>query len=66
MDKRQAVADRIIQLCNVQGITPNAISYRAGVPQSTVKSILNNETKNGGIERGRGTGNPFPYATCVP
>ena len=49
MDTRQAVADRIRQLCNEQGITPNALSYRAGVPQSTVKSILNNETQNAGI-----------------
>ena len=49
MDTRQAVVDRILQLCEKQGITPNALSYRAGVPQSTIKSILNNETQNTGI-----------------
>ncbi|MCL1820003.1 MAG: helix-turn-helix transcriptional regulator [Oscillospiraceae bacterium] len=49
MDTRKAVADRIYQLCKTQLITPNALSYRAGVPQSTIKSILNNETQNAGI-----------------
>ena len=49
MDTREAVANRIIQLCRERGITPNALSYMAGVPQSTVKSILNNETQNAGI-----------------
>ena len=28
---RQAVAERIIELCRQQGITPNALSYRAAV-----------------------------------
>ena len=46
---REAVADRIITLCNKNNITPNALSYIAGVPQSTIKSILNNESKNPGI-----------------
>ena len=49
MDTRQAVSDRIRELCKGQGITPNALSYRAGVPQATIKSILNNETQNAGI-----------------
>jgi len=49
MDTRKAVQDRIKQLCKEQGITPNALSYRAGVPQATVKSILGDETKNTGI-----------------
>ena len=49
MDTREAVANRIIKLCKEQGITPNALSYRAGVSQSTIKSILNNETQNAGI-----------------
>ena len=46
---REAVADRIIELCEKKKITPNALSYIAGVPQSTIKSILNNESKNPGI-----------------
>lgn len=49
MDTRQAVAERILVLCKMRGITPNALSYRAAVPQSTIKSILNNESQNPGI-----------------
>lgn len=49
MDTRQAVAERILVLCRMRKITPNALSYRAAVPQSTIKSILNNESQNPGI-----------------
>ncbi|MBW7573064.1 helix-turn-helix domain-containing protein [Caproiciproducens faecalis] len=49
MNARQAVADRIIELCKERNMTPNALSYRAAVPQSTIKSILNNESQNPGI-----------------
>lgn len=49
MDTRQAVVHRIIELCKERNITPNALSYRAAVPQSTIKSILNNESLNPGI-----------------
>ena len=49
MDATQAVADRIVELCHERNITPNALSYRSAVPQSTIKSILNNESQNPGI-----------------
>ena len=49
MNTKQAVINRIIELCKKNGLTPNALSYKAGVPQSTIKSILNNETQNVGI-----------------
>ncbi len=49
MDTRQAIANRIIELCKERNITPNALSYRAAVPQSTIKSILNDESLNPGI-----------------
>ncbi len=49
MNTRQAVADRIRQLCKAAGITPNALSYLSAVPQSTIKSILNDETQNPGV-----------------
>ena len=49
MNTRQAVADRIIALCRSRGITPNALSYLAGMSQSTISGILNNESKNPGI-----------------
>jgi len=40
------IAKRVRDLCHARGITPNALSYIAGVPQSTIKSILNNESKS--------------------
>lgn len=48
MGTREAVAKRILNLCEERKVTPNGISYIAGVPQSTVKSILNGESKNPG------------------
>lgn len=44
-----AIAKRIRDLCEERGITPNGLSYIAGVPQSTIKSILGGESKNPGI-----------------
>ncbi len=41
--------NRILELCKQRGITPNALSYAAGISQSTVKSILGGESKNPGI-----------------
>ncbi|MDY4954817.1 MAG: helix-turn-helix transcriptional regulator [Candidatus Onthomonas sp.] len=49
MNTREAVALRIRQLCRERGLTPNGLSNLAAVPQSTVKSILNGESKNPGI-----------------
>ncbi len=48
MNTQQAVAYRIRQLCRDRGLTPNGISNLAAVPQATVKSILNGESKNPG------------------
>lgn len=45
----QAVVNRINNLCKEREITPNALSYMSGVSQSTIKSILNGESKNPGI-----------------
>ena len=41
--------NRIYELCRKRKITPNALSYMCGVPQATIKSILNGESKNPGI-----------------
>lgn len=49
MDTREAIAYRIKQLCKEHGMTPNGISIISAVPQATVKSILNGESKNPGI-----------------
>ena len=45
----EIVIKRILQLCRALGITPNGLSYIAGVSQSTVKSILGGESRNPGI-----------------
>ena len=49
MNIYEFVVKRIYELCRERGITPNALSYLAGISQSTVKSILNGESKNPGI-----------------
>ena len=41
--------NRIYELCRDRKITPNALSYMCGISQSTIKSILNGESKNPGI-----------------
>ncbi len=43
------VVDRINELIKEKNITPNGLSYLSGVSQSTIKSILNGESKNPGI-----------------
>lgn len=48
MDTWEAVANRILQLCRERGITPNGLSNLSAVPQGTIKSILNGESKNPG------------------
>ena len=48
MNTRETIAQRILQLCKERGLTPNGISNIAAVPQATVKSILNGESKNPG------------------
>ena len=49
MKTKEAVARRIRELCRERDITPNALSHIAGVPQATIKSILNDESKNPGV-----------------
>lgn len=48
MSTVEAIANRIRELCKQRGITPNGLSNLAAVPQSTIKSILNGESKNPG------------------
>lgn len=45
----EVVVKRIYDLCEERNITPNALSYMSGISQSTIKSILNGESKNPGI-----------------
>lgn len=48
MNTQQAIARRILVLCKERGLTPNGLGNLSGVSQSTVKSILNGESKNPG------------------
>ena len=45
MDTREAIARRIRELCRQRGITPNGLATTSAVPQATIKSILNGESK---------------------
>ena len=49
MNTKQAVADRIVELCKEKGIAINAIANISGVPPMTVYSMLNAKSKNPGI-----------------
>lgn len=49
MNAREAVANRIKQLCKAKGFSVNGIAVYSAVPQATLKSILNGESQNPGI-----------------
>ena len=48
MDTREAVANRIRELCKERSITVNKLCSISAVQQATVKSILNGESQNPG------------------
>ena len=49
MNAKGAVAARIEKLCAEKGIAINALANDAGIPPSTVYSMLNEKSKNPGI-----------------
>lgn len=49
MDTRQAVALRLVQICEKHGMTIHQLARESGVSPSTVKSILYGNSKNPGI-----------------
>lgn len=49
MNAKKAVALRILELCNQQGKTVNALANEAGMPPSTIYSMLNEKSQNPGI-----------------
>ena len=49
MNTVEAIANRILELCEERKITINALSYIAGVPNSTIKGIFYKRSKNPGI-----------------
>ena len=49
MNSRQKVANRIMKLCDDRRLTLNALANASAVPPSTLKSIINGDSKNPGI-----------------
>lgn len=49
MSAKEAVAKRILELCEERDIAVNALASSAGISPSTVYSMLNNKSKNPGI-----------------
>ncbi len=49
MNTKQAVANRILELCRERDIAVNALAANAGVSPSTVYSMLNEKSKNPGV-----------------
>ena len=49
MNIKEAVEKRVIELCNERNIAINALANIAGVPPSTVYSMLNEKSKNPGV-----------------
>ena len=49
MNTKNAVANRIIQLCNQKNIAINALANISGISPSTLNSVLNEKSQNPGI-----------------
>ena len=49
MRTKEAVAQRIIELCNERNIAVNALANISGVSPSTIYSMLNKKSQNPGV-----------------
>lgn len=49
MTAKEAVANRILQLCDERNIAVNALANISGVSPSTVYSMLNEKSQNPGV-----------------
>ena len=49
MNTKQAVADRIVELCNQKNIAINALANMSGISPSTLYSVLIEKSQNPGI-----------------
>lgn len=49
MNTKEAVARRILELCQQRNLAVNALASSAGVPPSTVYSMLNEKSQNPGV-----------------
>ena len=48
--KNNAVGNRILELCNKNEITVNALAVKSNVPPSTLKNIIYGQVGNTGVE----------------
>lgn len=48
--EKNAVGNRIIELCEEKGITVNALAVKSKVPPSTLKNIVYGQVKNTGVK----------------
>ena len=49
MNVKKAVGYRILELCRERGIAVNALANAAGIPPSTVYSMLGEKSRNPGV-----------------
>ncbi len=49
MSTKEAVAKRIIELCNERNIAINALANLSGVSPTTIYSMLNEKSQNPGV-----------------
>ena len=49
MNAKEAVAKRILDLCDDQDIAVNSLANKSGIPPSTVYSMLNQKSQNPGV-----------------
>lgn len=49
MTTKEALEKRIVELCDERGVAINALANLAGVPPSTIYSMLNTKSKNPGL-----------------
>lgn len=49
MKSREAIVIRLETLCVQRGVNASKLAYGAGVHPSTVKSIINGDSKNPGV-----------------
>ena len=53
MNTKEAVAERIIQICKERNMAINALANISGVSPSTIYSMLNEKSQNPGVVRSR-------------
>ena len=49
MNTKEAVAERIVQICKERKMAINALANESGVSPSTIYSMLNEKSKNPGV-----------------